>query len=113
MADYTTVYTCHPSESVAREQGAALGIVFPPSGSVPVGNQRYALESDIGTPWLTPPVYDNGAIAVPGVPDPEGGYWSMLGINQAWEGHAATITAIEALGVRRFPTHPQRVWAGS
>lgn len=111
MAEYTTVYVRHENEAEAREQGAALGIVFPANGSIPSGNQRYALRADIGTPWLTPPVWDSGEIVEPGVPDPEGGYWSMLAINQAWEGHDATIAAIDGLGVRRYPAHPPVVWA--
>lgn len=105
---WTTVYVRHETEAEAREQGAALGIVFPASGIIPSGNQRYALSADIGTPFVTPPDDEAGT---PGVLDNEGGYWSMLAINQAWEGHDATIAAIEALGVRRFPAHPPTVWA--
>lgn len=108
---WTTVYTRHEDEAEAREQGTALGIVFPANGSIPSGNQRYALTGNIGVPWLVEPVYDNGEIVEPGVPDPEGGYWSMLAINQDWEGHDATIAAIEALGVRRYPENPPTVWA--
>ena len=100
MAEYTTVYTRDAGAAEARDREAALGIQCPPN----------ALQADIGTPWLTPPVYDNGEIVVSGVPDPEGGYWSMLAISQAWEGHDATIAAIEAAAVRRFPAHPLRVW---
>ena len=108
---WTTVYVRHEDGVEARQQGASLSIAFPANGSIPSGNQRYALKADIGTPWLTEPVYENGEIVTPGVPDPEGGYWSLLAINQAWEGHDATIAAIEALGVRRFPAHPPTVWA--
>ena len=108
---WTPIYTRHENEAEARAQGAALGIVFPPNGTIPSGNQRYALTPNIGTPWLTPPVYDNGIIVTPGVPDHEGGYCCLLVINQEWEGHDATIAAIEALGVRRFPEYPLTVWA--
>lgn len=108
---WTPVYVRHENEAEAREQGAALGIVFPPGGRIPSGNQRYALIADIGTPWLSLPVYDNGEVVTPGVPDPEGGYWSLLAINQAWAGHDATLAAIDGLGVRRSPAYPLTVWA--
>lgn len=108
---WTTVYVRHENEDEAREQGAALGIVFPENGSIPSGNQRYALTANIGVPFLTLPVYDNGEIVTPGVPYPEGGYWSMLAINQNWTGHDATIAAVEELGVRRYPINPPVVWA--
>lgn len=105
---WTTIYVRHETEAEARGQGAALGIVFPANGSIPTGNQRYALVADIGTPWETPPDDETGT---PGVSDPEGGYWSLLALNQEWEGHDATIAAIEGLGVRRYPEHPLTVWA--
>ena len=108
---WTTVYTRHENEVEAREQGAALGIVFPANGSIPSGNQRYALAADIGVPFTVLPVYDNGEVVSPGVLDPEGGYWSMLAINQTWEGHDATLAAVDQLGVRRYPEYPSVVWA--
>lgn len=108
---WTGIYVRHQDETEARAQGAALGIVFPTDGSIPSGNQRYALVADIGVPFVTLPVYDNGLVATPGVPDPEGGYWSLLAINQAWEGHDAILAAVEDLGVRRHPENPPVVWA--
>lgn len=107
---WTSVYVRHENETEAREQGAALGIVFPANGGIPSGNQRYALKAGIGVPLITLPVYANGQTVTPGVPDPEGGYWSLLAINQDWGGHDATIAAIEGLGVRRYPEYPPTGW---
>lgn len=107
---WTAAYVRHEDEAEARAQGAALGVVFPANGVIPSGNQRYALTANIGVPFITPPVYDNGVIVTPGVLDPEGGYWSLLAINQDWSGHDATIAAIEGLGVRRYPEYPPTVW---
>lgn len=109
---WTAVFTRHNDEAEARAQGAQLGIVFPADGAIPSGNQRYALVANIGVPWQSEPVYgEEGDVLAPGVRDPEGGYWCLLAINEAWEGHDAVIAAIEHLGVRRAPAHPPVVWA--
>lgn len=90
-----TLYLCHPDEATARAEAAALGIDFPADGSIPTGNENYALVSPMESPWQTPPVYGpGGLVTVPGVRMT--GYWSMLRLNTNWAGYAQTMAALPA-----------------
>ncbi|TAJ97160.1 MAG: hypothetical protein EPO10_14555 [Reyranella sp.] len=97
MAWSEPIYTCHPDEATARAAASALGVEFLDNGSIPTGNQRYAL--------CAPLVWSEEA------PAPEEGFWSMLRINLEWEGAVAIMAAIEASGAKRNLANPPVIWA--
>lgn len=105
-----TRYCQFPDEATARAVGASLGVDFPEDGSIPSGNQNYALHAPMQAPWATPPVIaPDGTITTPGVP--ESGYWAMLRLNDQWAGYAATVAQIDGSGFVRDLTNPPVVWA--
>lgn len=105
-----TRYCQFPDETTARAVGAALGIDFPEDGSIPSGNQNYALHAPMQAPWATPPVVDgDGAIVTPGAP--EAGYWAMLRLNDNFSGYAALDAQIASSGFVRELVDPPVVWA--
>ena len=55
-------------------------------------------------PWAVEPTE-----TTPGTP--EAGYWAMLRLNDNWAGYAATMAAIETMGVARSLTDPPCVFA--
>jgi hypothetical protein len=104
------IYVQFPDEATARAAGASLGIEFPEDGSIPSGNENYALCAPIQPPWQTDPVYNaQGDVTTPGVLAP--GFWAMLRFNEAWPGYAATVAALEASGAVRELANPHIVWA--
>ena len=105
------IYLKHPNEAAARASAAALGMEFPDTGEIPTGNENFALHAPMQPPWITPPVYDeeDGSLLVHGVPEP--GFFSMLRLNMDWSGYEATMTAIDAAGVRVELPDPPVVWA--
>jgi hypothetical protein len=104
------IYCQHADETTARAAATALGVIFPSSEHIPTGNENYALYAPMPAPWITSPVIDDNGIEItPGVQ--EQGYWSMLRFNTNWIGYEATLTAIEASGVRRHIDNPSVVWA--
>lgn len=88
-----TRYCCFPNEATARAVGAALGIDFPDDGSIPSGNQNYALHAPMQAP------------------EGEGGYWALLRLNDQWAGYAATVAQVDGSGFVRDLTNPPVVWA--
>jgi len=110
MAWGDTIYVQFPDEATARAMATSLGVDFPIDGTIPTGNQNYAMHAPMETPWVTPPVYNaEGVLVTPGVP--ESGYWAMLRFNDSFAGYDAIVTAIEGADVERDLVNPPVVWA--
>lgn len=93
MAWREAIYVQFPDEAAARVMATALGVDFPEDGSIPSGNQNYAMHAP-----MTPP-------------DGEAGYWAMLRLNDDFAGYGDLVAAIEASGVRRELASPPVIWA--
>lgn len=104
MAWSETIYLQFTDEAEARAAATALGVDFPDDGTIPSGNQNYALCAPMQPPWAVEPTE-----TTPGTP--ESGYWAMLRLNDNWSGYASTMTAIEALGAVRVLPNPPCVFA--
>ncbi len=98
-----TIYVQFPDEAAARAVAIGLGVEFPADGSIPTGNQHFALAAPI-TEWLTPPASRGD----PGTLRP--GYWAMLRLNTGWAGYDAAMAVIARYAVTLAA--PCNVFAG-
>lgn len=110
MAWREAIYVQFPDEATARAMATALGVDFPEDGTIPSGNQNYAMHAPMHPPWAVEPLIDDDGVEVtPGVP--ESGYWAMLRFNDDFAGYDDLVAAIEDAGVRRVLASPPAVWA--
>lgn len=99
-----------PDEATARTAAAAIGVDFPEDGSVPSGNENYAIVAPVAPPWAIEPTFDDaGEVLTPG--NRETGYWALLRLNQEWAGYSETMAAIQATGAVRNLANPPIEWA--
>lgn len=99
-----------PDEATARLAATAIGVEFPDDGSIPSGNDNYAMNAPISAPFTVEPVVvgsGDDQVITPGVRD--SGYWALLRLNMEWSGYAETWAAIQATGAVRDVNHV--VWA--
>lgn len=93
MAWREAIYVQFPDEATARAMATSLGVDFPEDGTIPSGNQNYAMHAPMAPP------------------EGEPGYWAMLRLNDGFAGYDDLVAAIEAAGVRRELANPPVIWA--
>ena len=109
MAWSDPIYCVFANRSQGIAFGAILGIEFPADGSIPSGNQNFALV-EIPAPWSVEPTYDDeGNVVTPG--ERQAGSWFLGRINLEWSGATDTLATIDASGARRTPDAPPVIWA--
>lgn len=105
------IYVQFPDEPTARAAARAIGVEFPADGSIPTGNQNYAMHAPMQSPWIVEPISDpdTGEVMTPGKSEP--GYWAMLRLNTAWAGYEVAWAAMQSTGAVRDLKNPPVAWA--